>query len=81
MRRSWKPLIVLAALLVPAGAAADPARAALRLSNDTVFDWFAHARPENATPRDRRQIRLVVGRGGWVCSPAGFARRSACRSR
>ncbi len=42
------------------------------------FDWMAKA----GMNKSKRVGRIVLyGRGSWVCSPAGFGKKSSCYSR
>lgn len=48
------------------------------------FDWHrVGAVPARAaaTSRERPQRVSIVGRGGWICSPAGVGTDSRCRAR
>jgi hypothetical protein len=45
------------------------------------FDWLAKRRPAGA------QVQLAsavlpreIGRGSWICSPAGFGQKSRCHA-
>lgn len=41
------------------------------------FDWLAKA---ESTPAATVTIRRQIGRGSYICSPAGFGRKSRCYS-
>ncbi|MFP1644281.1 hypothetical protein [Pontitalea aquivivens] len=46
------------------------------------FDWRAKKGPQTASAQKPRALtRVVHGRGRYVCSPAGFGRKSQCHSR
>jgi hypothetical protein len=44
------------------------------------FDWFAN-RNTSAPQTTTTTRRYAHGSGSWVCSPAGFGRKSTCRAR
>ncbi|MBW6418511.1 hypothetical protein [Celeribacter sp. PS-C1] len=44
------------------------------------FDWLAKSATSEAAPVRVARTQLL-GRGTWVCSPAGFNRKSRCVSR
>jgi hypothetical protein len=75
-----RPLLVAAALfsLPMAGHAQNGASS----SSASGFSWFANA-PSAATAQSRAQQRanLVINSSRtWICSPAGFGKRSTCFS-
>jgi hypothetical protein len=41
------------------------------------FDWLAKA---EAAPATTVTVRRQIGRGSYICSPAGFGRKSRCYS-
>lgn len=46
-----------------------------------AFNWFANgatAASANSAKSVRQQSRVIAGKGTWICSPAGFGRRSRC---
>jgi hypothetical protein len=44
-----------------------------------AFDWFSNAAPILPGTTATRSLRKVIpGRGGWICSPAGFGQHSTC---
>jgi hypothetical protein len=47
------------------------------------FDWHrgGAVKAAAATRRERPLRVSVLGRGGWICSPAGVGTDSRCRSR
>ena len=60
----------------PASAAAKSAAG----SGEVRFDWLA--RRDTGKPAPERVARKVaLGNGSWVCSPAGFNRKSRCFKR
>ncbi|WP_417278212.1 hypothetical protein [Celeribacter sp.] len=44
------------------------------------FDWLAKPAASEATPVRVARTQML-GSGSWVCSPAGFNRKSRCVSR
>ena len=44
------------------------------------FDWFAKRNTGAPQPTTTTR-RYAHGSGSWVCSPAGFGRKSTCRAR
>jgi hypothetical protein len=84
--------LLLAALMMmalPSATAAEGAQAGLRprvpvtavqTTTHTAangFDWLAKA---DAAPVAPTRVRQQVGRGSYICSPAGFGRKSRCYS-
>jgi hypothetical protein len=68
-----------------AASAAPPRIAAKASSRDAgaQFDWLAK-RNRNADASSRVVRASVAGRhgsGSWICSPAGFGKRSSCHRR
>lgn len=46
-----------------------------------AFNWLANgaANPSAAKAAEAlRKYRVINGSGSWICSPAGFGRRSVC---
>lgn len=93
LRRTAVSLSLAAALFMPQLALADAAHvsplrlpAAVKAAAPTKkisFDWQG-PRPGGSQENVTRQTRLasvLLGRGSWVCSPAGFGKRSRCYSR
>lgn len=42
------------------------------------FDWMAK---QGLNKQSRIQRVVLHGRGSWICSPAGFGKKSSCYSR
>lgn len=49
-------------------------------SGSTRFDWLAK-RNSAKTKAPRISRRALLGNGSWICSPAGFNRKSRCFKR
>lgn len=51
-------------------------------SKAAIFDWFAKPKVA-AKPQEAAHIVLVryLGRGSYICSPAGSGRKSSCFKR
>lgn len=46
-----------------------------------AFDWLSNgaSAPSSAkTKAALRKYHLITGSGSWICSPAGFGKRSVC---
>jgi hypothetical protein len=86
--RKVAPLLVatLIAGLMPAASFADNSAQAANSVTPSGFDWLANGSDldrENALEIAReRQILAAtqMGDGSWICSPAGFGRKSQCYS-
>jgi hypothetical protein len=90
-----RPMAIAAALIVvPLTEAqaqtvregAQPGRAVVILANGTTFDWHRKKAPRATANIATAPSRYLptgarLGRGSYVCSPAGFGRRSHCFSR
>ena len=42
------------------------------------FDWLARRDTSGSGKVTRVKQRVALGRGSWICSPAGFNRKSSC---
>jgi hypothetical protein len=69
------------------GAAAPRATSVVHIPGVSTFDWMAKKRVANGavlvSSQDApttRQSRFF-GRGSWICSPAGFGKKSSCFAR
>lgn len=58
-----------------------------RLANNASFDWLtkksatrSESRPQPAAAKRIRSGRSL-GRGSYICTPAGFGKRASCRAR
>ncbi|EEW26441.1 hypothetical protein [Rhodobacter ferrooxidans] len=57
--------------------------AAVRING---FNWMSHnpraklVRRANTAPAQRPRLARQLGRGSYICSPAGFGKRSRCYS-
>jgi hypothetical protein len=71
------PLVAVLACL-PAFAVADSAAS----SSASGFSWFANTpAPAAAQTRADERLQLIINSSQtWVCSPAGFGKRSTCIS-
>jgi len=75
-------------LTVPKGAAARIAASkvsAAKVSGTRAggFDWLAKRRPAEAQVQlasAGRALPRQIGRGSWICSPAGFGQKSRCHA-
>lgn len=58
-----------------------PTRGVVATGSAGTFDWMAKPVVTRAayTPATAR-IQRQIGRGSWICSPAGFGRGSRCYS-
>jgi hypothetical protein len=85
-------VLLLAALMtmaLPSATTAEGAQAGLRphlpvtpvqTTTHTAangYNWLAKA---DAVPVDPTPVRRQIGRGSYICSPAGFGRKSRCYS-
>lgn len=87
-------LALLAGLLTvsaPGAARADalaiaPMKVAMRMPAIQVtqtpkFNWLAKRGPKvTATLASARRTPAQIGSGSWICSPAGFGKKSRCYS-
>ncbi len=82
-------LAVLLAIAAPAPVLAEvglrePIKVSLRLSKPASaraggFDWLAKRRPDAQVVRvSLAAAPRQIGSGSWICSPAGFGKRSRC---
>jgi hypothetical protein len=90
--RAFGHAVGLAALLAVAAPAPllaeaglrEPLKVSLRLSKAASaqaggFDWLAKRRPDAQVVRvSLAAAPRQVGSGSWICSPAGFGKRSRC---
>jgi hypothetical protein len=95
MTRLVQVALVAGLLAAPAAAqtthgAAPRPDAAVRLANGTTFNWLvkkstrgmvskATLVSSDNVPRSARKV--VYGRGSYICSPAGFGKKSSCYAR
>ncbi len=79
------PLQIAHAEQTGAASATPPRIMAKGSSRDAgaQFDWLANRNPNaNATSGVvRATVRGRHGSGSWICSPAGFGKRSSCHRR
>ncbi|MDQ2090285.1 hypothetical protein [Marimonas arenosa] len=50
-------------------------------SGTARHDWLAKRSAVGSTKNSRVVQRVSLGRGSWICSPAGFNRKSRCYRR
>ncbi|MGP3697276.1 hypothetical protein [Rhodobacter sp. NSM] len=56
-----------------------PARGVVQTRSAGTFDWLAKPVVTRAAfESDAVRVRRQIGRGSWICSPAGFGRGSRC---
>lgn len=76
---------------VPSGAQADspdtaPMQVSLRVLDVQVthtanHDWLAKRKPiASVTLVSAERAQVQIGKGSWICSPAGFGKKSRCYS-
>ncbi|WP_101340307.1 hypothetical protein [Cereibacter azotoformans] len=58
----------------------QPVRGVVQTRTAGTFDWLSRpvvvVRASSEAPATR--VRRQIGRGSWICSPAGFGRGSTC---
>jgi hypothetical protein len=76
---------------VPSGAQADSPGAApmqvsysvpnVQVTRAANHDWLAKRKPiASVTLVAVQQVQVQIGKGSWICSPAGFGKKSRCYS-
>lgn len=58
----------------------------IQISSPGSFDWFGNAQNADKARAARSSLTSVhsgrkLGQGSWICSPAGFGRKSSCIAR
>ncbi|WP_296763211.1 hypothetical protein [Sediminimonas sp.] len=58
----------------------------VRVKATQGFSWFSNGRTAAEAERARSNLTLVqygrtLGHGSWICSPAGFGKKSRCFAR
>ena len=46
-----------------------------------AFDWLANGKVADQAGKStaaQKRNRVITGQGSWICSPAGFGKRSRC---
>lgn len=67
-----------------ADAVAEPIRIALKAAKPSQvravkFDWLAKRGPApRITLASAERMPYQIGKGSWICSPAGFGKKSRC---
>ncbi len=55
----------------------------VRIKTAAQFNWFANGQSASAATAAKQDLvqQVSLGRGSWICSPAGFGHQSTCIAR